>query len=254
MELARWIDPVTGKEMRLELVEARQLREGRYQRPLSSSLVGKLHVSVGHGFVIPIAAVETPEGLEVVDGQHRLRALVDSRGDEVMVPVVVVPKEWHTNPLLLNIEKADNVKDKCEKVYRLYVDFLEEGPEREERECFAPAIPPHLLSLASAYKELGLQSPSLVETLIKKLDHYLSLPLEEAVEIRRGRAGKLVEIEREVLALEIRDFNLRKAVVSQASQKLWGRKRMITVPCEEGLEAVLQVIRESDWSHLQKEV
>ena len=254
MKLSEFKDPVSGELITFQLTPATAFSDSPFQRPLQKALVNRLHLSVGKGFLIPIIAVEGPEGLEVVDGQHRLEALIDAMGSEVLVPTFVVPQWWKFDPLLLNTEKADNIRDKCEKIYSLYLYRVEDSGKESERRALGPVSPPHILSLAFSYKECGLLSPSLVETLAKKLDSSLVEPLSEAQIIRRSRAASLKEVETEVETLQIRDFNLRKAVISQTTMKLWGRQRILNVPFEEGMEAVLQVIRESDWSHLLKEI
>lgn len=247
----RYQDPVSGEFLEMRLVKASDLTNGQFQRPLSKTLVNKLHVSVGTGFLVPVICVHVNGQLEVIDGQHRLQALIDARGPDVAVPVIVVPEKWRYNPLLLNIEKGDNIKDKCHKVHALYMHYLETSPEAIERDLIAPAIEPHLPTLAIAHVEQTLSSPSLVETLVKKLDSYLDMPMTQAIEERRRRAEKVCEVERLVLELDIRDFNLRKAVISQTTMKLWGRKRMITTPFDEGMDAVIDTIIATDWSYLE---
>jgi len=209
-----------------------------------------------HGFFVPVVAVEGDDGrLVVVDGQHRLAAFRKVASGKV--PVVVVPKEYALKPLLFNVEKSDNVKDMCEKAYLIYVDLVRVEPEGSERETIGPSVgyAGWLCNLAFAYKESGLKSPSLVESVVKKLDPLMmDDPLEAAVEVRRMRGGRLKELEELVLGIcseyGVSDFNLRKSIVSQASQELWGRRRSVGVGFEEGMVMLMDKIEEMDWSWL----
>lgn len=246
----RYKEPVRKQTFEFKLVPVNELIPGKFQRDLSTGLKNKLRSSVSHGFVIPVICVETPDGLEVIDGQHRLAALDNP---DAKVPVIIVPKEFRERPLHLNIEKGDNIKDKCTKIYNLYIYYFQENPELEERELLPAArFEPSLFTLAFAYQEKGLKSPSLVETVIKKFDHVIDGSLMYAIDLRRFRADKVVELENLVndIAKEygFNDFNLKKAVISKSSMALWGRQRNLGLEFEEGMDALMEKIELSDWS------
>ena len=254
-------DPIAKMSIRFELVPRDKLTLSPYQRDRSDSLAKKLLDSVIHGFIIPVVAVERNGHLEVIDGQHRIAAVDKIRPDGWIVPTLICPEKMINLPLLLNIEKADTLKDRCTKIYNFYIDQLEAGASTEGPIIEASLFQPYLITLGFAYKECGLSSPSLVESVTKLLDGKLTqpgteipLPLEEAVEVRRRRASSVAQLERLVNEIcqenSITDYNLKKAIISRSKEKLWGRKRSVDVSFEEGMASLTMTIMETDWSWL----
>ena len=234
------------------------LKNSRYQRDLSTSLVNRLVESVDKGFIVPLIVVESDDGYEIVDGQHRLGA-ADKQviAEGYMVPCIIVPFEFRQLPLIYNVEKGDTIKDKATKIYRIYMDSVSAHPDDWTEQKLLPTVGSliHLFTIAFAYRESGLKSPSLVETLVKALDQsFFSEPLTITVERRRAMGQKVKEVEEAVesvaTAYGIRDFNLRKSIVSQSKQALWGRKRNIDVSFDEGMAMILEEIQSADWSWL----
>lgn len=257
-------DPVTGKTFSFELISRDNLWIGKYQREYSSTLVNKLVNSIAKGFIVPIICTEDGE---VIDGQHRLGGLDKTlSGQDFLVPCIIVPAEFRNYPLFYNIEKTDNIKDKCFKLQKLYLDKMKDDVTEDD---IAPSAnyESYLVTLAFSFTEMGLKSPSLVESPVKKLEkgflwtkneegYRTSLLLKEAVETRRNRASLVASFERAVeeIAAEngITDFNLKKAIVSQASQTLWGRKRSVDEEIEEGIVALQEQMEMMDWSWMGK--
>jgi len=247
-------------EIRFDLIPREKLTMSPYQRDLSSSLAKKLLDSVIHGFIIPVVAVERDGQLEVIDGQHRIAA-VDKIRDSWLVPTIICPEDMLNLPLLLNIEKADTLKDRCTKIYNYYMDRLKAGDQTESKVIEASLFQFYLMTLGFAYREKGLSSPSLVESVTKLLDGSLKqpssevpLPLDEAVEIRRKRGEIVANLERVVNEIcreeGITDYNLKRAIISRSKEKLWGRKRAVDVSFEEGMAHLTMTIMETDWSWL----
>jgi hypothetical protein len=244
-------EPVKGVEIECKVVRLSELRLHRYQRDLSSGLVGKLVNSIGYGFVNPL--IVNSKG-EVLDGQHRIEALKKlTSSEDPKVPVFVVPDSWELLPLRLNVEKTDNVKDKCTKLHKLYLDQFIENPEMSEVELNAASgYMPCLFTLAFSYCESGLKSPSLVETCIKKFDGIIEQPLMETITIRRLRGERVQELADLVdeIAMEngFRDFNLKKAVISKSTMQLWGRARSAGMDFDDAMSELVETIEMTDWS------
>ena len=259
-------EPIKGHIFKFEMIRRGDLVGFPYQRPFSSALSKKLINSVSAGFITPVIAVEGPNGYEVIDGQHRL-ATVDQvqYGEDVLIPTIIVPEEFRNYPLFLNIEKSDNIKDKCQKLHRLYVDKAQTD-ETESDIMPAANYESYLFTMAFAHIESGLQSPSLVEPPIKKIDKsYLTrqkenglfepMPVSEAIEIRRARGVMARQLEDAVQAVadenSISDFNLKRAIVSKSSQALWGMRRKIDDPFEDAISSLIDQINEMDWSWME---
>lgn len=250
-------EPVRDVECRFELIDRTALVMSPYQRDLATTLVNKLLVSVDQGFIVPLLVVEVDGMFEVIDGQHRLAAVDKLKGREsYSVPCIVLPERFKERPLFFNIEKSDNIRDQATKIYNLYNHFIETAPEMNER-ALAPAcgFMSYLISIAFAYKEFDISSPSLVEPPCKKLDakDFLDNSLVDAVIVRRNRAMLIRDLENAVNQAandyNVKDFQLKTAMVSQASQRLWGaRVRHVDQSFEDGITDLIEEIKNSDWS------
>ena len=250
-------EPKQGVTLEFKLVPRHLLKVGEFQRDISPTLVNRLVGSVHYAFFIPLLVVEDGEGkYEVVDGQHRLASLDKTMAHEFSVPCIIAPSWLKDLPIIMNIEKVDNVKDKATKLYKLYMKKVEVAPEMEERELERAAqFQPYLFTIAFSFMESDLKSPSLVETVVKLLDkNTFQIPLSEAVEERRARGKKVKELEDVVQnvasAVGVSDFNLKRAIVSRSKERLWGRKRNINEDFWEGMETLIATIMTTDWSWL----
>jgi len=249
----KYKEPVRGNVFEFKLVPINDFVGGQFQRNLSTGLVNKLVMSIDRGFVIPVVAVAKDNGeYEIIDGQHRIENL-RKRSDDCMVPTIVVPEEFKFRPLLLNIEKGDNIKDKCDKIYNLYIWHAQNKPEIEEKELLpAAGFEPSLFTLAFSYNEFTLASPSLVETVTKKFDSVIDDTVESAIIERRNRARKVSDLANLVdeIALEngFKDFNLKRAMISKSSMVLWGRARLLDIDFYDGINSLMDQIEQTDWS------
>lgn len=252
----KFAEPMGGKTLEFALIPVSRLLPGEYQRDLSTGLVNKLLKSTSVGFAIPLVVTPAGDGrYEVLDGQHRLATLQKIKeGVDVSIPCVITPPSmFKEHPLLLNLEKGDNIKDKCTKVHAVYMKALTLFPEKEESDLLpATSFQPHLFTLAFSYAEKGLASPSLVETVVKKFDSTLSGALSVVVSERRERAQKVSDLEGLVDSIarqnNIRDFNLKKAIISKSSMSLWGRSRSTGDDFDTSMQMLMSAIEETDWS------
>ena len=251
-------EPISGEELEFLLLPLKQLKVSPFQREISKALVKNLSMSLTRGFIGVLTVYKDEQnGYVVLDGQHRLESVRSMLSPDAEIPCIVVPKKFLFQPLLYNVEKADSTKDLCQKLFREYEWFVENKPNEEEKDVFSIVTMgrPHLLSLAYGYGICGLKSPSLVDSVAKKLDSFLSAPIFEAREERVKRGNLLRELEEKVEEIcgeyEVNDYNLRKAVVSRTSTKLWGRVRSLDVSFEEGMSMLMEALSEGDFSWLK---
>lgn len=248
-------EPVKMTALQFALVERRLLKVSPFQREKHSTLTKNLADSIADGFLVPIVVVEVDGLFEIIDGQHRIEALdKQCSGGDFQVPCIIVPLPYRELFLSYNIELADNIKDKAMKVYNFYTYKLGQFPELPEIKLGKSfSYESFIITIAFAYKELDLSSPSLVESPVKKLDkEFFQYPLRESIELRRGMAIRVKELENLVnetaSTYSINDFNLKKAIVSKASGELWGRKRNIDETFDEGMQSLIAQIKQMDWS------
>lgn len=257
MERVKYIDPIQGKEMAFAVVKRSQLVPSPYQRPISTGHVSKLSISMIGGFTIPVIVVEIQSDVfAYVDGQHRIAAAdKSSKEEDYEVPVIIVPAEFINLPLTFNIEKGDNIRDICEKVYAFYTDAVTEFPESTEQDFASTfSYETYAIPLAFAYKENNINSPSLVQPPVKKLEgkNWCKLPFPESIEYRRSQGEIVSELEDTVLitaeSYDISDFQLKRAMISQASRELWGGKRKVDADFSDGIRSLIDTIKTKDWS------
>jgi len=244
-------EPVKGLDLEIKLVALNDLYLSKYQRQPSPALTNRLVSSLDVGFIDPLLI--TPS-LEVIDGQHRIEALKKILSGDALIPCVVVPETLRHRPLAWNIEKVDNIKDISQKLYYLYMD-VSEWPESTEKNIGAASLyTPSYITLAFSFMENNLGSPSLVQGAVKKLDKefFIQTPLTEAVDIRRSMAMKARNLEDCVYETaeewRINDFNLKKALITKSSQAIWGRKTKLEETFDEGMEKLIEEIRDGNWS------
>ena len=268
----------TAKQFEIQTIPKERLKVAPFQRPLSDQLVRKLMVSIDTiGFIIPLAVVRlTPDLAQklqlqppdqedevflIIDGQHRFHAGVMLGMTEF--PCVIVDSSAVNYPQLLNIEKADNIKDKCEKLYKLYktaVLSFPTAPETALEGSFAGEA--HIAPLMFAYKEAGLKSPALLEGTAKKLfPVLLELPLTEAQELRLEQAKKLALLEQAIETAyrqsSLTDWTAKQIILSTALKRCYGEQKgkrtvvSIADNWETALSRLTDYILKTDWSWLK---
>lgn len=259
----KYNEPVNSTQYDFALIPRASLSVGTYQRDFSNTLANKLVNSIDKGFIMPLVVTAAGDKYEIIDGQHRLAAFDKMSPESDELPCIIVPEYYRDYPLFYNIEKTDNIKDKSVKLYHLYKDKMA-NPDLTEKDIVSAAnYEAYLFTIAIAYMQYGLKSPSLVESPIKKLDktyltvedsdgYRIGMPLKDAWEIRTERAAMARRLEEVVTETAedygVRDFNLKRAIVSKSSQALWGSRRAIEEPFEEALPALTEQITMMDWS------
>ena len=264
--------------MELRTVKKDQIFLSPFQRPQSPALVKKLEASISQlGFLVPLILVPIDEELAeklncpdkigaylLIDGQHRYWAGVHSGMEEF--PSVITDKKALNFPLHLNTEKPDNIKDKANKIYNLYLYAVRFAPEVSESEAFSPTLSeegPHIIPISFALKEKALKSPSLLEDFAKRVFAFYDLPLPVAMQNRRQEAELLAQLEKALNSVAesngISDFILKKTMLSIALKDLYGEaqgKRTlinITDPFEDAVPKIVSQLASRDWSFLRKD-
>ena len=167
-----------------------------YQRDLSDPHVARLCAAIDKlgRFLDPMIVVRTPEGQYwTPNGNHRLAAL-RTLGARAAVAIVVPEAEVAQRILLLNTEKAHNLRERALEVARL-AQGLAELDDRAEKAFEAEFEEASLVTLGLCYMENGRFAGGAYHPVLRRIDNFLSAPLPKALEIRRERAAKLLELE-----------------------------------------------------------
>lgn len=171
-----------------------------YQRDLSESHVKRLAEAMEKlgRFMDPVVAVPGPEGMYwTPNGNHRLAAL-RMLGARAVVALVVPEPEVAHRILVLNTEKAHNVRERAFEVIRL-AEALAERDDRAERSYETEFEEPMLLTLGCCYQRNGRFSGGAYAPVLKRVESFMAQKLSNALAIRRERAEKLLELDAAVV-------------------------------------------------------
>ena len=144
-------------------------------------------------YLDPIVAVPAAAGgYWTPNGFHRLGAM-RQLGAKSIVALVVPEQDVAHRILLLNTEKAHNLRERALEVVRLAeaLATLDDRPEREFAAEFEEAA---LITLGFCYQENGRFAGGAYHNVLKRCDRFLASKLSKALEIRRERAARLLEL------------------------------------------------------------
>jgi len=172
-----------------------------FQRDLSDAHVGRLADAIDRldRYVDPVTAVPAANGLYwTPNGYHRLGAM-RRLGAKSIVALVIPEVEIAHRILLLNTEKAHNLRERALEVARLAVALaeLDDRPERDYAIEFEEAA---LITLGFCYEQNGRFAGGAYHPVLKRCDKFLAMKLRRALDVRRERAAKLLELNDAVTA------------------------------------------------------
>lgn len=204
-----------------------------YQRDLSDGHVKRLTEAMDRlgRFMDPVVAVPANEGMYwTPNGNHRLAAL-RALGARAVVALVVPEPEVAHRILVLNTEKAHNVRERALEVIRL-AEALAALDDRAERSYETEFEEPALLTLGCCYQRNGRFSGGAYAPILKRMEAFMAQKLSNALVIRRERAERLLELDAAVVeaiaGLKARGFDspyLRAFVLARINPLRFTLKR-----------------------------
>jgi ParB family chromosome partitioning protein len=221
--LAPYRDPLGGNWQIFAGLPIELIEPTPYQRDLSDAHVAKLCSAIDRlgRYLDPMIVVRTDDGhYWTPNGNHRLAAL-RTLGARSAVAIVVPEAEVAHRILLLNTEKAHNLRERALEVARLAQSLaqLDDRPERQFETEFEEAA---LLTLGFCYLENGRFAGGAYHPVLRRIDTFLGAALPKAIEVRKERAARVLELEEAVSAaiqgLKARGFEspyLRAFVVAR---------------------------------------
>jgi ParB family transcriptional regulator, chromosome partitioning protein len=221
--LAPYKDPLGGNWQIFAALPIDLVEPTPYQRDLSKPHVERLSAAMDKlgRYLDPMIVVRggQPEGEESAlsepagsrpywtpNGNHRLAAL-RALGARSVVAIVVPDIEVAHRILLLNTEKAHNLRERSLEVIRL-AQLLAETEDRSERDFEIEFEEPALLTIGLCYQENGRFAGGAYHPVLRRAEKWLGSALPKALETRRERAGRVLELD---------------AAVSDAMKKLKAR-------------------------------
>jgi ParB family chromosome partitioning protein len=221
--LATYRDPLGGNWQVLAGLPIDRVDPTPYQRDLSEPHVARLADAIERldRFLDPIVAVPADEGRYwTPNGSHRLAAL-RRLGARTVIALVVPEPEVARRILMLNTEKAHNLRERALEVSRL-AEGLAPLDDRPERDYAVEFEDPALLTLGLCYQRNGRFAGAAYFPVLRRIEQFLGSRLSKALETRRERAERLLELDagvaEAVAALKARGFEspyLRAFVVAR---------------------------------------
>jgi len=193
--LATYRDPLGGHWQILASLPLDRVEPTPFQRDLSETHVARIANAIDKldRYLDPVIAVPAGGGKYwSPNGYHRLGAMREL-GAKAIVALVVPEVEVAHRILLLNTEKAHNLRERALEVARLAENLaaLDDRPEREYETEFEEAA---LVTLGLCYQQNGRFSGGVYHPVLKRCDKLLGSKLPAALATRRARAAKLMEL------------------------------------------------------------
>jgi ParB family transcriptional regulator, chromosome partitioning protein len=193
--LATYRDPIGSHWQILAALPIDRVEPTPFQRDLSEAHVGKVRNAIDKlgRYLDPIIAVPAMEGTYwSPNGYHRLSAMKEL-GARSIVALVIPEVDVAHHILLLNTEKAHNLREKSLEISRLAESLVEidDRPERDYELQFEEAA---LITLGFCYQQNGRFSGGAYHPVLRRCDKFLSMKLSNALMERRLRADKLLEL------------------------------------------------------------
>ncbi len=221
--LAPYRDPLGGHWQIFAALPIDLVEPTPYQRDLSQPHVERLSAAMDKlgRYLDPMIVVRSEEGKYwTPNGNHRLAAL-RQLGAQSVVAIVVPDIEVAHRILLLNTEKAHNLRERSLEVIRL-AELLAESENRPEKDYEIEFEEPALLTLGLCYQENGRFAGGAYHPILRRVEKWEASALPKALEMRRERAARILELDAAVTeamkALKERGFEspyLRPFVVAR---------------------------------------
>jgi ParB family chromosome partitioning protein len=199
--LARYRDPVGGKPLLLAALPVDRVEPTPYQRDPSDPHVKRLMgvVETIGLFLDPIIVVRQDAGYWTPNGNHRLQAL-KKLGYRAVTAIVVPDANVAFKILALNTEKAHNLREKSLETIRM-ARALAGKSDADEASFAFEFEQPSFLTLGVGYEERSRLSGGAYQSILKKTDAFLDVPIGKALKERERRGKKVLKLDDAVASI-----------------------------------------------------
>ena len=250
--LTLYREPYGGHWLMLAALPIDLVEPTPYQRNLSDAHVRKLEAVIGKlgRFLDPIIAVRLLKPDHAArywtpNGNHRLSAM-RTLGAKSIVAIVVPEATAAYQILALNTEKAHNLREKSLEVIRMYKE-LAQLDEASEETYALEFEEPSLITLGLCYEQRPRFSGGAYHPVLKRVEEFLKESLSKAIEARRQRARKLLELDdtvvKQVEALKVKGLTspyLKSFVVARVNPLRFRPKDAPALSFEDAMERMIQ--------------
>lgn len=250
--LSIYRDPYGGHWLVLAALPIGLVEPTPYQRNLSDTHVRRLETVIGKigRFLDPIIAVRIAKPNHEAkywtpNGNHRLSAM-RTLGAKSIIAIVVPEAAAAYQILALNTEKAHNLREKALEVIRMYRELTQRDGATEETYALE-FEEPALITLGLCYEDRPRFSGGAYHPVLKRVEEFLKLPLQAALEIRHQRAKALLELDdvivKQVEALKAKGLTspyLKSFVVARVNPIRFRPKDAPPLSFDEALNRMMQ--------------
>jgi len=188
-------DPRHQQDLVFKVVPIDSLEVVEHQRKPSNYHVTHLISSIERvGFIVPLVVTEKDGKYVILDGQHRFLAAQKLELKEL--PVIVVPQKLANLMMNFNIEKELNIREKSYVALNIYRQYLKQNPQLLETEpVLTDSIEQaYYVTLGIGYEKEERLRGGMLESIMKKCDFFLEMPLEEALKERERRSERVRQV------------------------------------------------------------
>jgi ParB family transcriptional regulator, chromosome partitioning protein len=198
--LGAYNDPFGGRPLVLAALPVDRVDPTPYQRDPSDAHVKRLMnviETIGR-FLDPIVAIRQDDRYWTPNGNHRLQAL-KKLGAKTIVALLVPEPEVAFKILALNTEKAHNLREKSLETIRMARALAESGGGKETDFVFE-FEQPAFLTLGVCYESRPRLSGGAYQSILRRVDAFLELPMSKALGERERRGRKILKLDDAVSA------------------------------------------------------
>jgi ParB family chromosome partitioning protein len=188
-------DPRHQQDLVFKIVPIESLEVVEHQRKPSNYHVNHLISSIERvGFIVPLVVTTKDGKYLILDGQHRFLAAQKLGLSEL--PVVIVPERLANLMMNFNIEKELNIREKSYVALNIYRQYLRENPALLETEpVLTDSIEQaYYVTLGIGYEKEERLRGGMLESIMKKCDFFLEMPIEEALKERERRSERVRQV------------------------------------------------------------
>jgi len=199
--LAVYREPLGGHAVVMASLPIEKVEPTPYQRDLSEPHLKRLANAMERvdRYLDPLIAVRQEGKYWTPNGNHRLGAarLLGAKA----VIALVLPEAYISYHIHApNTEKAHNLKERSLEVIRMSRRL--DGARSEQQTDFSALFEePAFITLGASYEKRPRYSGGAYHPLVKRMETFFDLPLEEALRIREKRADKLLELDDKVVEI-----------------------------------------------------
>jgi ParB family chromosome partitioning protein len=188
-------DPRHQQDLIFKVVPIDSLEVVEHQRKPSNYHVTHLISSIERvGFIVPLVVTEKDGKYVILDGQHRFLAAQKLELKEL--PVIIVPQKLANLMMNFNIEKELNIREKSYVALNIYRQYLKQNHQLLETEpVLTDSIEQaYYVTLGIGYEKEERLRGGMLESIMKKCDFFLEMPIEEALKERERRSERVLKV------------------------------------------------------------